>query len=352
MSKKVKDSGSILPLNYQMIGSLNRALASELCSFWMYEKAIKFVYGPCSTGVDQLLRKVADEEMIDHAESLLKRIYELGGVPTVDLSSAEALVPHLLVRPDYSAKSYMVASAITERLAAEMYADMICQATELGDTTTKNVLEHILSDEEMHSTEFCRVLESVFVDEEKQFITFPLYPIIVVLVKLQGKVEIVGYFNNTEYYEFREVPSVVKGEFEEFRSSLQSTFTDDYQEVGPASLLNICTECGTHQIEPGVTVISTGDECAVTCDQDSIVCDSRDIETIIDHIIKHRKDKMNLKAIKDDLQDREVNGQVIKTKQFKTAEEANKFLEANKGYSLVDQDDQGVYVTLESQVKK
>ena len=51
------------------------------------------------------------------------------------------------------------------------------------------------------------------------------------------------------------------------------------------------------------------------------------------------------------MQDRTINGKSIKVQEFNNAEEANKFLDQNKGYVPVDQDDSGkVYVALESQV--
>lgn len=347
--RKVQDSGSILPTNNTVTDSLNKALASELVSYWMYKKAIGFLSGPYAKETENLLSRVADEELIDHAESLLKRMKELSVSPVIELDNAESITPAIVLRPGLSVKSYLVASALSERFAVEIYAGMQAEAEEIGDITTKNIFEHLLSDEESHSTEFCHLLDSAFVDQEKSFFTLPVYPLLVCLTKFEEKVQIIGYFNRSDYHSFVETPLMVKGDLE----ALQAQLITDYEvPTTPAELLNCCSECGTHQVEPGVSIISSGDECSVTCDNDSIVCDSRDINTIIDHILKHRKeDKMNLKAIRDDLQDREVNGQVLKTKQFKTAEEANKFLETNKGYTLVDQDDQGVYVTLESQVK-
>lgn len=52
-------------------------------------------------------------------------------------------------------------------------------------------------------------------------------------------------------------------------------------------------------------------------------------------------------GVSDDLQDREVGGRVYKTKEFNSAEEANKFMEDNPGFSYVDEENGKVYLTPE-----
>ena len=53
-----------------------------------------------------------------------------------------------------------------------------------------------------------------------------------------------------------------------------------------------------------------------------------------------------MKVSDDETVDRSVNNKVYKTKKFRNAEEANKFLEQNEGYGVIDVENDEVYVAL------
>ena len=127
--------------NAKLIETLNSLLAdeltainqyivhSEMCANWGYEKLHK------------ASEKRAIEEM-KHAEKLIGRILFLEGRPTVSVlekMSIGADVP-LQLTGDHS----------LEMGAIKAYNAAIQQAGELSDFATREILEHILQDEDRH----------------------------------------------------------------------------------------------------------------------------------------------------------------------------------------------------------
>jgi bacterioferritin len=102
---------------------------SEMCSNWGYEKLHKH------------FEKRAIEEM-KHAEKLIARILFLEGTPTVSVlgkMSIGADVPRQLAG-DHS----------LETGAIKTYNAAIKQAGDVSDFATREILEHILQDEDRH----------------------------------------------------------------------------------------------------------------------------------------------------------------------------------------------------------
>ena len=127
--------------NAKVIETLNSLLAdeltainqymvhSEMCANWGYEKLHAYS------------EKRAIEEM-KHAEKLIGRILFLEGRPTVSVlekMSIGADVP-LQLAGDHS----------LEMDAIKAYNAAIKQAGEVGDFATREILEHILQDEDKH----------------------------------------------------------------------------------------------------------------------------------------------------------------------------------------------------------
>ena len=127
--------------NERIIGTLNMLLAdeltainqymvhSEMCANWGYEK----------------LHKGAEKRAIDemkHAEKLIGRVIFLEGKPIVTRLKKISIGPDVpaQVRNDWDA----------ENGAVKAYNDAIRQAVELGDNGTRELLESILKDEEVH----------------------------------------------------------------------------------------------------------------------------------------------------------------------------------------------------------
>jgi bacterioferritin len=127
--------------NAKLIETLNSLLSDELtavnqymvhaemCANWGYEK------------LDKHFEKRAIDEM-KHAEKLIGRILFLEGTPTVSVlgkMSIGADVPRQLTG-DHA----------LEMGAIKSYNAAIKQAGEAGDFATREILEHILDDEDRH----------------------------------------------------------------------------------------------------------------------------------------------------------------------------------------------------------
>jgi bacterioferritin len=138
--------------NAKVIETLNSLLAdeltainqymvhSEMCANWGYEK------------LHQYLEKRAIDEM-KHAEKLIGRILFLDGIPTVSVlekMSIGADVP-LQLAGDHS----------LEMDAIKAYNTAIKQAGDLGDFATREVLEHILQDEDRHIDDIEGLLDQI-----------------------------------------------------------------------------------------------------------------------------------------------------------------------------------------------
>jgi bacterioferritin len=137
----MKEGDVVMKGNEQIIKTLNALLSdeltaisqymvhSEMCDNWGYEK----------------LHKISEKRAIDemkHAEKLIGRILFLEGSPVVSDLGA------IRIGPD-------VAKQLENDHAAEMgavkaYNDAIKQTAELGDNATKELLTHILMDEDAH----------------------------------------------------------------------------------------------------------------------------------------------------------------------------------------------------------
>lgn len=127
--------------NTQVIETLNQLLAdeltainqymvhSEMCADWGYER------------LHEAIEKRAIEEM-RHAEKLIGRILFLEGTPIVSNLNKITIGPKV--------ETQIKNDALAETDAVKMYNQGIRQAVELGDNGTRDLLESILADEEVH----------------------------------------------------------------------------------------------------------------------------------------------------------------------------------------------------------
>jgi bacterioferritin len=102
---------------------------SEMCANWGYEKLHKH------------LEKRAIDEM-KHAEKLIGRILFLEGTPTV------SLLRKMSIGGDVSTQ--LASDHALEMGAIKAYNDAIKLAGDVGDFATREILEHILQDEDAH----------------------------------------------------------------------------------------------------------------------------------------------------------------------------------------------------------
>ncbi len=102
---------------------------SEMCANWGYER------------LHEKVEKRAVQEM-KHAEKLIARILFLEGTPTVSRLNA--------IRIGADVPKQYESDLDAEMTAIRTYNDAIRLAGEVGDAVTREMLEHILKDEDEH----------------------------------------------------------------------------------------------------------------------------------------------------------------------------------------------------------
>jgi bacterioferritin len=153
-AKKSLDQGAVTPSygpwREDIIKLLNDALATELVCIMRYKRHHYTAKGLASPAIAEEFMVHAQEET-EHSDKLAERIVQLGGEPDYSPST-------LLQRShaDYDAsldlKAMIKANLIAERVAIEAYSQMIALIGE-KDSTTRRILESILSQEQEHAEE-------------------------------------------------------------------------------------------------------------------------------------------------------------------------------------------------------
>jgi bacterioferritin len=148
------DLGSVTPhygpWRQDIIQLLNDSLATELVCVLRYKRHHFTADGLASPKIADEFLVHANEEAA-HADRLAQRIVQLGGKP--DFS------PDSLTRRSHAAydestdlKAMIRANLIAERVAIETYSQIIALIGD-KDSTTRRLLEDILSDEQEHADE-------------------------------------------------------------------------------------------------------------------------------------------------------------------------------------------------------
>jgi bacterioferritin len=154
------DDGAVTPAygphRDAIVKLLNDALATELVCILRYKRHHFMASGLSSPAIANEFMVHATEET-EHSDMLAKRIVQLGGEP--DFSPATLLArSHADYDDSNDLKTMVRVNLIAERVAIEAYHQMI-QLIGDKDTTTRRVLEHILSQEEEHADELHDWLE-------------------------------------------------------------------------------------------------------------------------------------------------------------------------------------------------
>lgn len=132
----------------KIVEALNKDRADELAAIIQYMGHHYEAEGVESPAVIDMFKKSALDEM-RHAEILGERIVYLGGVPTTKPSNIlRGGDLKKMVRDDLD----------TENKAIKQYKEHIKLCADEGDSTTRLMLENILSDEEGHADNWETVL--------------------------------------------------------------------------------------------------------------------------------------------------------------------------------------------------
>lgn len=149
--------------NPEMIAVLNALLTDELTALDQYKpheaRAHTWGFGVFVTYIDE---RIADEEK--HAKALIRRIYELEGVPDTVARNPVNVAPNDIIdglRNDREAEIGAIAK----------YNEAIRMATEYGDNATRDMLEDNLKDEDDHLVDIEKRLVQVVMVTPAQWLS-------------------------------------------------------------------------------------------------------------------------------------------------------------------------------------
>src|SRR5471032_2244407 len=132
----------------QVIKMLNEALATEIVCVLRYKRHYFMASGIHAASVAAEFLEHANQEMA-HADSLAKRIVELGGEPNFSPDGL-AVRSHAEYVEGKSLKDMIKEDLVAERIAIESYREMIGYLGD-QDPTTQRMLKEILAMEEEHA---------------------------------------------------------------------------------------------------------------------------------------------------------------------------------------------------------
>ena len=148
------DQGAVTPSygpwREDIIKLLNDALATELVCVMRYKRHHFTAKGLASPKIAEEFMVHAQEEMA-HGDLIAERIVQLGGEPDFSPDSLLAR-SHADYNDSSELKAMIRANLIAERVAIEAYSQMIALIGD-KDSTTRRMLEHILSQEQEHADE-------------------------------------------------------------------------------------------------------------------------------------------------------------------------------------------------------
>jgi len=133
----------------KLIDELNKGVAREITAIIQYSYHHVMAEGMESPAISEMFEKVALEEM-DHLEEFSDRINYFGGVPTTKPNP---------IKVGGTLQEMVKADLELEYEAIRMYKGQISVAKEIGDTTTRLMLEKILTTEEEHADKWETLLK-------------------------------------------------------------------------------------------------------------------------------------------------------------------------------------------------
>jgi len=134
----------------QVIGILNEALATEIVCVLRYKFHYFMASGLHSQAVKEEFKEHADDEQ-EHADQIAERIKQLGGKPEMN-PAVFAGNAHSEYKEGTTLADMLKEDLIAERIAIESYRDMVRFFGD-KDSTTRRMLESILSQEQEHAEE-------------------------------------------------------------------------------------------------------------------------------------------------------------------------------------------------------
>ena len=140
----------------EVVRLLNEALATEWVCVLRYYRHYFMASGMLADSVKAEFLEHAQQEM-EHANHISERIVQLGGEPDLDPATLTAR-SHAEYKPGHDLRDMIKENLIAERIAIDSYREMINYIGD-RDTTTKRILEHVLSQEEEHADDMADLLD-------------------------------------------------------------------------------------------------------------------------------------------------------------------------------------------------
>ncbi len=141
----------------QVVKLLNEALATEIVCVLRYKRHYFMATGVHAEGVAaEFLEHATQEE--EHADAIAKRIVELGGEPDFSPDTLTSR-SHAEYVPGKNLADMVKENLVAERIAIDSYREMI-EVIGNDDTTTRRMLEWILSVEEEHADDLAGLLDA------------------------------------------------------------------------------------------------------------------------------------------------------------------------------------------------
>ena len=138
------------PWREDIIRLLNDALATELVCVLRYKRHHYTARGLAAAKIGEEFLVHAGEEAA-HADRLAQRIVQLGGEPDFSPDSLSRR-SHAAYDDSADLAAMIEANLVAERVAIEAYSQMISLIGD-KDSTTRRLIEDILSDEQQHAEE-------------------------------------------------------------------------------------------------------------------------------------------------------------------------------------------------------
>jgi len=138
------------PWRSEVVKLLNDSLATELVCVLRYKRHHFTADGLASPKIAEEFLVHANEESA-HADRLAQRIVQLGGKPDFSPDSLTER-SHAAYDDSPALKAMIKSNLIAERVAVESYSQMIALIGD-RDSSTRRLLEEILSDEQRHAEE-------------------------------------------------------------------------------------------------------------------------------------------------------------------------------------------------------
>lgn len=141
--------------HYPLLEALNDALATEIVCVLRYKAHYYSAQGVHGRMVAKEFLAHAGEEQA-HADQIAERIDQLGGKPDLDPSHLVKRA-HTEYREGDDLKHMIKENLVAERIAIEIYTEMIRWVGD-SDPTTRRMLEEILCKEEEHADDMSKLL--------------------------------------------------------------------------------------------------------------------------------------------------------------------------------------------------